>query len=66
MIRIGTVVATRENEARVHFAEDDMVSDWLRIVSNSENPKTISINDTVLCVYRSDNFNADGYVIGVI
>ncbi|MGN0444252.1 MAG: hypothetical protein ACI4F5_06540 [Acutalibacteraceae bacterium] len=65
LIRTGTVTAVSGRSVRVHFPEDGIVSDWLKVVQNSDTGFMPTVGDSVLCIYAS-GFNADGYVIGVI
>ena len=65
MIRIGEVVAISGTKVRVLYRDDNIVSDWLSTVKGAETSRTYSVGETVLCLY-SDNFNSDGFVMGVI
>ena len=65
LIRTGTVTAVSGRSVRVHFPEDDIVSDWLKVIKNSDTGFMPAVGDSVLCIYAA-GFNADGYCLGVI
>ncbi|MGN1117969.1 MAG: hypothetical protein ACI4RU_05100 [Acutalibacteraceae bacterium] len=65
ILRTGTVTAISGRSVRVRFIEDNMVSDWLKVVQNSDTGFMPNVGDSVLCIYAA-GFNADGYVLGVI
>lgn len=63
MIRVGTVsdYNAERDAAKVYFEEDEIVSDWLPIVRQSE--WMPEIGQTVLCLFE-DGFTPLGYIIG--
>ena len=64
IVRIGIVTArnTTDKTVRVFFPDEEIASDWLKVVQNGTGWMP-DIGKAVLCLYLS-GFNADGYVLG--
>ena len=66
MVRVGVVSAKKGKMVRCIFPDmDNMTSDWLFVLQNSEDSFVPDVNDRVLVLYPF-GWNTDGYVLGVI
>jgi phage baseplate assembly protein gpV len=68
IVRVGAVSDVDAGNlcARVIFrGQDDMVSDWLRVVQRGGTTWLPKVNDAVLVLYLPI-FNGNGYILGAV